>query len=71
MPGRSGFSFPVPKYGLLQNAQGADTIGIGGVFGRFEGNRNMAHGGQIAYLVRLHLLDDANEIGRVGQVAIV
>ncbi len=31
----------------------------------------MAHGGQIVDFVRLDLLDDADEIGGVGEVAVV
>ena len=31
----------------------------------------MAHGGEVVYLVRLGLLDDADQIGGIGQVAVV
>jgi len=31
----------------------------------------VAHGAQVVNLVRLHLLDDANEVAAVGQVAVV
>jgi len=31
----------------------------------------MAHGGEVVYLVRLHLLDDAGEVHAVGHVAVV
>ncbi len=31
----------------------------------------MAHGSEIVYLIRLNLLNDADEVGRIGQIAIV
>ena len=55
----------------LQDAQRAQTVGIGGVFGRVEADAHMAHGRKVVYFVGLRFLNDSNQIGRVGQVAIV
>ncbi len=51
--------------------QRAERVGIGGVFGRLERHPDVALRRQIVDLVRLHLLDDADQIGGIGQVAIV
>ena len=55
----------------LEQAQRADAVGVGGVFGRLEADLDVALGGQVVDLVGLHLLDDADQVGGVGQVAIV
>ena len=55
----------------LQHPQGAQGVGIGRVFRRFKGDRHMALGRQIVDLVRLHLLDDPDQVGGIGQIAIV
>ena len=49
----------------------AERIGIGGVFGRLEADLHVALGGEVVDLVGLVLLDEADEVGRIGQVAIV
>jgi hypothetical protein len=55
----------------LQYAQRAQRIGVGGVFRFFEQHRDMALRRKIVDLVRLHLLNDANQTAGVGHVAIV
>ncbi len=55
----------------FEQPQGADGVGVGGVLGGFEADRDVRLGGQIIDLVRLNFLDDADQIGAVGQVAIV
>ena len=55
----------------LEQAQRADAVGVGGVFGRVEADLDVALGGEVVDLVGLHLLDDADQVGGVGQVAIV
>ena len=55
----------------LEHAQGADRIGIRGVFGRFERHRHVALRRQVIDFVRLHLLDDPNQVRGVGQIAIM
>ena len=55
----------------FEQAQGAERIGVGGVFGGLEADLHVALGGQIVDLVRLHLLDDPDQARAVGQVAVV
>ena len=55
----------------FEDAQGADPVGVGSVFGGFEGNRHVGHGRQVVDFVRLHLLDDADQVGGVGEIAVV
>src|SRR5579885_3016753 len=55
----------------FQEPQGAERIGIGCVFRGLEAHLHMALGGQIVDLVGLNLLDDPDEIGRVGEVAVM
>ena len=51
--------------------QRANAVRVGSVFGRVKTDRHMAHCSQVIDLVRLHLLNDANQIGGVGQIAMV
>jgi hypothetical protein len=55
----------------LEQAQGADGVGIGGVFGGLEAHLHMALGGQIVDFRRPHLLDDPDQAGAVGEVAVM
>ncbi len=55
----------------LQDAQGTKGIGIGGVLRGFEGDLNMTLGSQIVDLIRLHLLDDPDQVGGIGKIAIM
>ena len=55
----------------LEQSERAERVGIGGVFRRLEAHLHMALRGEIVDLVGLDLLDEANEVGRVGQVAIM
>ncbi|EXI76370.1 MAG: hypothetical protein AW07_00315 [Candidatus Accumulibacter sp. SK-11] len=55
----------------LEHAQRADAVGVGGVLGFLEADGDVALRGQIVDLVRLHLLDDADQARRVGQVTVV
>lgn len=57
-------------YGL-KYAQGADPIGVGGVFGLLKAYRHVGLSRQIVNLVRLDLLNDAYQAGRICQVAVV
>ena len=52
-------------------ASATQAVDIGGVLGALEAHRHMAHGRQVVDLVGLHLLDDADQVGAVGQVAVV
>ena len=55
----------------FEQAQRADRIGIGGIFRRLEAHMHMALRRQIIDLVGLGLLNQADQVGGVGQVAIV
>ena len=55
----------------LQQAQRAERVGVGGVFRRLEADLHVALRRQIVDLVRLHLLHDADQVGRIRQVAVV
>ena len=49
----------------------AERIGIRGVFRGLETHLDVALCGEIVNFVRLNLLDDANEVRRIGEVAIM
>ena len=55
----------------LEQPQRAEGVGVGGVFGRFEADRDVALGGEIVDLVGLRLLHQADQVGRVRHVAVV
>ena len=49
----------------LEQAQGPQGIGVGGVFGSLEADLDMALGRQVVDLVGLELLDQADQVGGV------
>ncbi len=55
----------------FKNAQGAQGVTVGGVLGRLKADRHVALGAQVVDLIGLHLLHDADQVGAVGQVAVV
>lgn len=55
----------------LEQPQRSDTIRIGCIFGHFETDADMALCGKVVDLVRLCLLHDPQQIGRVDHIAIV
>ena len=55
----------------LENAQRTQRITVGGVFRCLEAHRHMALGAQVVDLIGLHLLDDPDQVGAVGEVAVV
>lgn len=55
----------------LQQAKGAQRIGVGGVFGRTERYRDVALCCQIINFGRAHLLDNMDQVRCVGQVTIM
>ena len=55
----------------LEQAQRAERVGIGGVLGGLEADLDVALRRQIVDLVGLGLLDQADQVGGVGQVAVV
>ena len=71
-PGRSGSVPPSLRMRIASSSRSVpEAVGVGGVFGRVEADLDVALGGQVVDLVGLHLLDDADQVGGVGQVAIV
>ena len=55
----------------LQQAQRAERVGVGGVLRLFEGDLDVGLRREVVDLVGLDLLDDADEVGGVGHVAVV
>jgi hypothetical protein len=55
----------------LEQAQGAERVGVRGVLGGLEAHLDMALRRQVVDLVRLRLLHQADQVGGVGQVAVV
>ena len=55
----------------LEQSQGAHNDHVGGVFRRLETHRHMALRAQVVDLVGLHLVNDAGEVGRIGEIAVV
>ena len=55
----------------FQQAQHADAVGIGGIFRRLETDLHMALRGEIVDLVGLGFLHQADQVGGIGQVAIM
>ena len=67
----TGFLFQAQDADRLEDAQRAEGVGVGGVFGFLEGNGDVALRGEVVDLVGLHLLDDADQARRIGEVAVV
>ena len=70
-PDRNGSCFPAENADGLEQAKRAKPIGIGGVFRRFERDLHMRLRREIVDLVRLRFLHDADDIGRVGHIAVM
>ena len=57
--------FEAEDTNCLQNSQGANAVGVSGIFGCFKTDRNVTHGSEIVDFVGPNLLDDANKVGGV------
>jgi len=55
----------------FQYAQCSDPVGIRGILRYIKAHFHMAHGPQVVYFIRLHLLDDTDQVRAVGQIAIM
>ena len=55
----------------LEKAKRAERVGIGGIFRRLEAHLDMALRGEIVDFVGLHFLDDADQIRRIRQIAVM
>ena len=67
----AGFLFQTENADGFEQAQGADGVDIGGVFGAFEADGDVALGAEVVDFVGLDLLDDADEVAGVGEIAVV
>ncbi len=67
----AGFLVEAEDADGFQDAQGTEGVGVGGVFGFFEADGDVALRGEVVDFVGLNLLDDADEAGAVGEVAVV
>ena len=65
------FLFKPEDADSLKNTQGAQRVGVGGVFGFLKTHRNVTLGGEVVDFIRLHLLDDAHQTGAIGEIAVV
>ena len=55
----------------LQDPQRAQSIAVGCVLRTLKTHRHMALGAEVVNLIGLHLLDDPDQVGAVGEVAVV
>ena len=55
----------------LKNPQHSQCITVGGVLRALKAHRYVALGAEVIDLIRLHLLDDPNQVGAVSEVAVV
>ena len=55
----------------LKQAERADRVGVCRVFRRFEAHLHVALGGEIVDFVRPYLLQQADQVRRVRQIAVV
>ena len=67
----AGFGCEAQHPHRFENAQGAKSVGIGGVFRRLKTYCHMALSAEVVNLIRLHLLNDPDQVGAVGEVAVV
>jgi hypothetical protein len=58
-------------YGLREQAQRAERVGVRGVLGDLEADLDVALRRQIVDLVGPGLLDQADQVGGVGQIAVM
>ena len=65
----AGAVFQAEDADRLEQAQSAQTIRIGGIFGRLEADLHMVLRGEIVDLVRLNLLHYADDVGGIGDIA--
>ena len=66
-----GFLFQAEEADGFEQAQRADGIYVGGVFRGFEADGDVGLGAEVVDLVRLYFLQDAGQVGGVGEIAVV
>ncbi|MCY1531169.1 hypothetical protein D9M68_663870 [compost metagenome] len=67
----AGFLFEPEDADRFEQAQGAQAVDVGGVFGALEADGHMALCAQVVDLVGLGFLHDADQVGAVAEVAVV
>ena len=67
----TGFLLKTQEANRFQQTQRTHGVHVSGVFRGFEGNRNVAHRAQVVDFIRLYFLQDAGQVGGIGQVAVV
>jgi len=67
----AGLVLPAENADGLKQAQGDKPVGVGGVFRGFKRDLHMRLGREIVDLVGLGFLHDADDIGCIGDIAIV
>ena len=67
----AGFGGEAEDANSLEDAEGAEGVGIGGVFRSLEGDSDVTLGAEVVDLVGLDLLNDADQVGRIGEIAVV
>ena len=55
----------------FQNTQDTQSIHIAGILGYIKTDLHMGLGGQIVDFIRLHLADDTDQAGGIGEIAIM
>jgi hypothetical protein len=68
---KTGLVLPAEDPDRLEEAERPKSIGVGRVFRRLERDLHVRLRREIVDLVRLRLLHDADDVGRVGHVPIV
>ena len=56
---------------LLQDVQSTQGIAVGGVFRTLKAHRHMALGTEVVDLIRLHVLNNPDQVGAVSEIALV
>jgi len=69
--GRSAFVGEPHDPHRLQDPQRAQRVAVGGVLRTLKAHRYMALSAEVVDLMRLHLLDDPDQVGAVGEIAVV
>ncbi len=67
----AGNAFPPEDADRLEQPQRADPVGVGGIFRRLETDLDMALRGEVVDLIGLGLLHQTDQVGRVGQIAMM
>ena len=67
----AGFLRQAQQAHRFQNPQRTDTVDLGGVFRFVETHPHVRHRPEVINLVGLYFLNDADDVGRVGEVAVM